>query len=247
MKYSELLMEVNKWIGKKGNELFEKYGVKTDWCMMLVYYFMHDYAGIKDFPLTFSCSDFTTKDFVMRRLNHDFKTAEIGDIITFELNDNIADGADHVGIVIENTGNTIKLLEGNTRGSRNGTWYETSTANVFEYPYYTNCFDYIVDMSDFFSDGDNVTHPPDNAETDDIDRTFGTFQPRERRIIRKGSKGAFIKTLQQLLFAKGYDCGADDGDFGNKTEKCVKAFQKDHKLDDDGIVGILTFEELIGK
>ena len=243
---SEFVKEAKKRVGKTGHDLFEKYKVKTDWCMMMVYDLMHDTAGISDFPKTFSCSGFISTSFARPRLNHDFKTAEIGDIITFEINGNRDDGSDHVGIVIDNTDGTITLLEGNTNGS-GYPYFENSTANIFEYPYYASCFDYIVDMSDFFTD--DALHPP-NASSEDEELTevkADTFQPKERRILRKGSTGEFVKSLQQLLWMKGYAVGADDGDFGTKTENCVMKFQRDHKLEVDGVVGIQTFEELIGK
>ena len=35
----------------------------------------------------------------------------------------------------------------------------------------------------------------------------------------------------------------DDGDFGECTEKGVKEYQTDHKLEVDGIVGAQTFAE----
>ena len=245
MRASEFVKEAKKRVGKTGHGLFEKYKVRTDWCMMLVYDLMHDTAGITEFPKTFSCSGFTKTDFAQLRINHDFQTAEPGDIITFEINGNRADGADHVGIVLENDGSKIKLLEGNTNGS-GSPWYETSTANIFEYSYNASCFDYIVDMSGFFT-GEVVTHPPDTDTKTDTEPIASTFQPKERRVLRKGSKGEFVKSLQQLLWMKGYAVGADDGDFGSKTEKSVMDFQADHKLEVDGIVGIQTFEELIGK
>ena len=148
---AEFLNEANKRIGKSGSDLFARYGTKTHWCMMQVYYLMHDVFGIEDFPKTFSCSGFTATSFARKRMNHDYSTAEIGDIVLFEINGNRADGADHVGVVIENTGSAIRLLEGNTRGSTD-LYYDSSTSNVFEYSYNANCFDCIIDMSEFFTD-----------------------------------------------------------------------------------------------
>ena len=149
---AEFLREANKRIGKSGSDLFARYGVKTHWCMMQVYYLMHDVCGISEFPKTFSCSGFTATSFAKKRLNYDFKTAEIGDIVLFELNGNRADGADHVGVVIDNTGNSIKLLEGNTGGNENGDFCGTSSTNVFEYSYTARCLDCIIDMSEFFTE-----------------------------------------------------------------------------------------------
>lgn len=64
--------------------------------------------------------------------------------------------------------------------------------------------------------------------------------------IRRGSKGAAVKELQTLLQELGYDlgpCGVDS-DFGKSTEAAVKAFQKTHGLNADGVVGVKTWAAL---
>lgn len=63
--------------------------------------------------------------------------------------------------------------------------------------------------------------------------------------VKKGSKGNNVKWVQWELKRLGYDLGkyGIDGDFGNATDKAVRAFQKKHKapngvaLTVDGIVG----------
>ena len=71
--------------------------------------------------------------------------------------------------------------------------------------------------------------------------------------IRKGSKGAGVRLLQEILkgFAfPNYDPGPVDGDFGANTEAAVKAFQTDftdwqgNPLAVDGVVGMKTWEAL---
>lgn len=68
----------------------------------------------------------------------------------------------------------------------------------------------------------------------------------EPLILRKGSKGAEVKDLQNKLISLGYDLGkyGADGDFGSATEKAVKKFQKDHSIGQDGQAGPLTFTAL---
>lgn len=62
--------------------------------------------------------------------------------------------------------------------------------------------------------------------------------------LKKGSKGADVKTLQQALNkAGGYGLNVD-GDFGAKTEAAVRDFQKKNGLSVDGIVGAKTWAEL---
>jgi len=63
-------------------------------------------------------------------------------------------------------------------------------------------------------------------------------------LIKKGSKGQAVKTLQGYLYQLGYNPGSTDGIFGPKTEKAVKAFQRDYDLVIDGIVGPATWASL---
>ena len=65
--------------------------------------------------------------------------------------------------------------------------------------------------------------------------------------LRKGSRGETVKELQEVLERKGYSVGSCgiDGKFGKDTLAAVKAFQKDHGLRMDGIVGPVTRKELM--
>jgi len=63
-------------------------------------------------------------------------------------------------------------------------------------------------------------------------------------ILKKGSKGDLVKTVQNLLKShKDYN-GAIDGEFGSKLERAVKELQKRTELPDDGIVEDRTWFEL---
>lgn len=57
------------------------------------------------------------------------------------------------------------------------------------------------------------------------------------RDILKGMKGEDVKEMQKMLINAGYSCGkaGADGDFGNDTEKALKAFQKDAGLEANGV------------
>lgn len=233
----KLLVEAKKRIGKNGFDLFERYNCRTHWCMMQVYYLLHDVCEI-DIPKSYSCSVWMNTGYAMARLNHEYNTAEVGDVVFFENNGSRADGPDHVGIVIENTGHSIKVLEGNTNGV-SGNWYNTSTSNVFEYPYDYSGFECIIDMSNEFSSSDI-----EKVESEPVPDTFEV----SIRTLKKGHTGKDVKSLQRLLFADGYSVGScgDDGDFGKDTEKAVVKFQKAHSLEPDGIVGPKTFRALWG-
>ena len=64
--------------------------------------------------------------------------------------------------------------------------------------------------------------------------------------LKKGSSGQYVTLLQTELINRGYSCGKSgaDGKFGNDTLAAVKAFQKDHGLTADGIVGPKTWAAL---
>jgi hypothetical protein len=63
-------------------------------------------------------------------------------------------------------------------------------------------------------------------------------------VVKSGSNGHPIKTLQYLLRARGHSVVVD-GVFGPQTEAAVKAFQGGHGLAADGIVGSLTWVALV--
>lgn len=50
--------------------------------------------------------------------------------------------------------------------------------------------------------------------------------------------------VQKALTKAGFDLGAIDGKMGPKTKKAIQAFQKEHNLTVDGIVGAKTWEKL---
>jgi peptidoglycan hydrolase-like protein with peptidoglycan-binding domain len=62
--------------------------------------------------------------------------------------------------------------------------------------------------------------------------------------LQKGSTGDKVKELQTLLNRAGFNCGVVDGDFGEKTDAAVRAFQKAKGLTVDGVVGEQTLSAL---
>src|SRR5215472_3412488 len=61
---------------------------------------------------------------------------------------------------------------------------------------------------------------------------------------KQGSTGEDVKTVQYLVTAQGHPTGVD-GDFGPQTKAAVQAFQSSRGLGADGIVGQLTWPQLI--
>lgn len=64
-------------------------------------------------------------------------------------------------------------------------------------------------------------------------------------LLKRGSKGARVRAIQEALEVLGYYLHGIDGDFGPLTEAAVREFQTDRELEKlDGVVGPVTREEL---
>jgi len=74
----------------------------------------------------------------------------------------------------------------------------------------------------------------------------GTVPTTTKPTIRRGSTGPYVVECQQDLIQLGYNVGkyGADGKFGAATESAVKAFQRDHNLTPDGVVGPMTWDAL---
>ncbi|MBR1409305.1 MAG: peptidoglycan-binding protein [Clostridia bacterium] len=66
-------------------------------------------------------------------------------------------------------------------------------------------------------------------------------------LLRLGSEGDDVRTLQQKLAAMGYYSGSITGHFGSKTESAVAAFQSANGLSADGIAGSKTLNAINNK
>ena len=63
-------------------------------------------------------------------------------------------------------------------------------------------------------------------------------------LVRSGSKGSSVVSVQKELKAAGISPGPIDGDFGKKTRAAVVAYQRKHHLTADGVVGAKTWSAL---
>ena len=62
--------------------------------------------------------------------------------------------------------------------------------------------------------------------------------------LKKGDSGDSVRALQRRLKELGYYTGSVDGDFGENTDKAVRAFQQNNGLTVDGKVGSKTMTKL---
>ncbi len=63
-------------------------------------------------------------------------------------------------------------------------------------------------------------------------------------VLKQGSSGATVKTMQTKLINWGYLTGKADGIFGSKTKAAVIRFQRNNGLSADGIVGTKTAQAM---
>ena len=91
--------------------------------------------------------------------------------------------------------------------------------------------------------GEMVEHPPV-----DWAGIAAAIEQQKRKVsrvpLKRGSRGAAVRTLQLMLGHHGFDAGTPDGVFGRKTTRAVKAFQKSRRLAPDGVAGSKTFQSL---
>lgn len=64
-------------------------------------------------------------------------------------------------------------------------------------------------------------------------------------VLRQGDSGGHVKTLQILLNKYNGAGLTEDGEFGPATRNAVMAYQKDRKLDVDGVAGAQTWAQLL--
>lgn len=65
-------------------------------------------------------------------------------------------------------------------------------------------------------------------------------------VLEQGMTSEAVKSAQQLLNAKGYNCGTPDKIFGSKTKSAVITFQNKNKLPATGKVDAPTWKKLLG-
>ena len=231
-----------------GNKNYTKYGRDLckagyyngnkqgfDWCDQFVDWCFFKLCGNKDKAEYLECQTgkygagcgFSLKYY--KAAGRFDKTPKVGDQIFFKYTDDDST-ADHTGIVVRVTDSLVETIEGNSGSEVKRKAYQRTDKTIVGYghPRY---------------DAETATKAPakEGAKTVKI----------EMPILRKGSTGAAVKTLQRLLRQLQY-VNTDgktllivDGSFGSNTEAAVKRYQQKHLNGVDGIVGIKTWNKLL--
>lgn len=190
-------------------------GSAYPWCMAFVQWVFAQ-AGVNLGLKTASCT--ALMNHAKQKGKFITKGYKPGDIVFFQFDADAA--ADHTGIVESVTSTSLICIEGNTSATG-------SQSNGGEVMRKTRKLNLVL----------GAYRPTYTAEKKPVTISLPTLE--------KGCEGASVEALQTILNGLGYNCGKADGEFGDNTEKAVKAFQKAHKLTADGIVGAKTWAALL--
>lgn len=139
-------------------------------------------------------------------VENDAYVPQPGDFIFYDWNDNSSGDnrgtPDHVGIVEKVENGVITVIEGN---------YNNAVKRR------------TLQVNGKYIRGYGVPKYAEEPKKETTTKTCTVNLP----ILRKGDKGDYVKTLQRLLIARGYNCGSygADGSFGNATAKALRAYQ----------------------
>ena len=163
---------------------------------------------------------------------------EIGDQVFFYS----GNGINHTGLVTDISGGTFRTVEGNYSDRVGTAAYRIGDSKIagFGRPDWK-----LVESLP----AEAATTKP--AQQEKPKPTAPAQEPAKNdhklklEMIQKGAVGNAVRLAQAALNARSYSCGLADGIFGKSTDRCVRAFQADFNLEQDGIVGPLTWAELL--
>ena len=172
-------------------------------------------------------------------IEDDIYTPSEGDIIYYDWQDSgVGDNtgwSDHVGIVESCDGRTITVIEGNKSEAvgRRVIGVNARYIRGFGVPKYSETQKAVVPP---IAKEDNNTAQYTTREETKVEVTL--------TMLRKGSKGPEVKSLQALLNSRGAFL-AVDGDCGKNTDAAVRTYQRSKGLEVDGIVGRNTWTSIL--
>lgn len=201
------------------------------WCAMFVSWCFAELAGGKVGAKEMLCGSLwascTQMYKAFRAQGRVFSVPKPGDIVVFRKSAGSSTMA-HTGIVTRIANNTIYTVEGNT-SSAAGVVANGGAVAAKSYSLSN------VRIGGFLRPFYDVEAKPDKKKT---------LVTVSLPLLKSGDKGEEVKALQILLNGRGYSCGTVDGDFGKKTDKALRDFQRENKLTIDGECGAESWTKL---
>lgn len=164
---------------------------------------------------------------------------KLGDLVMYDWGDSGSGdnkgNPDHVGIVAFISGNSMKIIEGNIS---NSVAYRALSVNGKYIRGYC--------LPDYAAKAGGVKVEQPKVETTVSQPSVpNVYYSVRLPLLKRGSEGAAVKTMQLMLLVNGYDVLAEYGSVGDKTETALKAYQKANSLEVDGKCGEKTWVALI--
>ena len=236
-KYARDLAAAGYYNGNKNG--YAWCDVFVDWC------FFKAYGAVKgqriqcqSGPLGAGC--IYSAQYYQQKGRYDRKP-KVGDQVFFQTGGQIG----HTGIVVEVTDTTITTVEGNSSDQVKKNTYSRSNGYIAGYghPLYSDTPAAATEKPE------PVAVPAPERDPTPTATTCIISLPQ----LKNGATGSAVKNAQVMLIARGYPCGGRvlagretaDGEFGPTTERSVKSFQGQNKLQADGIIGADTWKALI--
>ena len=231
-KYARDLAAAGYYNGNKNG--YAWCDVFVDWC------FFKAYGPVEGQRVQCQTGDlgaaciYSAQYFMMQgRYDHNPKP---GDQIFFNVNGSIG----HTGIVVEVTGSSVVVVEGNSSDRVQKLTYDKGSSRIAGYGHPK--YDDDAPASDPAEEP--VLKPPVPE---------GQTVTVKLPLLNRGAVSSTVKNAQALLIRHGYSCGGrviagretPDGEFGPTTEKAVKSFQNLRKLEPDGQIGADTWTALL--
>ena len=165
------------------------------------------------------------------------KTPKVGDQVFFQQSGSLV----HTGIVVEVSSSQIVTVEGNTSNMVAKRTYSRSSSYIggYGHPKYTEASDPVTPSSS--------STPSEN---------YGAAVSVSLNVLKVGSTGSQVKTVQRILYARGIRDGSNkviqvDGVYGASTKAAVIKLQKQLFPSDssqwDGEVGAKTWAAMLSK
>lgn len=178
-------------------------------------------------------------------------TPQPADIVMYDWQDDgrgdNTGSADHVGVVVLVSGNSMRIVEGNISDSVGYRTLQINGKNIRGYclPDFASLAS-AEDINVPSKEDTVIIVPSADVPVTNVGNTGGDCEVK-LSVLRRGSTGNSVKALQYLLVGNGCNVGPDgaDGDFGNNTYSAVVKYQGKKGLTKDGIVGQNTWSALL--